>query len=283
MASEELQVRGDVIGMKIKEALHSYPRTPNWLAEQTGIGVRTLYSILNGHHLASPEKLRRICEALHISLDTLLDLEVNSFPIFPKPFEESRTYASFESIWFGPRGGERISVSRGFSIANQSEALRENILQKIFKFKKKQLQLAMQSFIERQEVIKKKERSRLEIVVDSEITDFVHRRAPWNAVSSELIYECVDGVIDRLINDPLRFEVIVIPRHYFLVNYEIINREVILFDLGTVFLRQTHPRILDHFLKEVAEFKSKRAVYAERETVAGFLRDLIEKAKSSDT
>jgi len=283
MADAELQVNRDIIGMKIKDALHAYSRTPSWLAEQTGIGVRTIYSILNGHHLASPEKLRRICEVLHISLDTLLDLEVNAFPIFPRPYEESRTYASFESIWFGSGGGERISVSRGFSIANQSEALRENILRKIFGFKKKQLQLAMRSFIERQQVIRKKERSRLEIVVDSEIADFVHRRAPWDAVSADLIFECVEDVIARLINDPLRFEVVVIPRQYFLVNYEIINREVILFDLGTVFLRQTHPRILDHFLNEVADYKSKRAVYSERDTVVHYLTSLVQQARDGSS
>lgn len=272
----------DIIGKKLKEALQALDRSPAWLAEQTGISVRTLYSILNGHHLASPEKLRAICQALHMSLDALFDLECNVFPLFPEPdAAASRTYATFESIWLGEKGGERISVSRHFSIAHQSEQLREEILRHVYKYSEEQVAIAMEAFRDRQRVIREREKSRLEIVVKSEIEDFIRQREPFDVIEPALIHECIEGVINRLENDPLRLEIVVIPRQFFLVNYEIINREVILFDMGTVFLRQTHPMILQHFLREVEQFKTQRAVYKDRASVVEFLRENLERARKS--
>ncbi len=44
------------------------------------IELQTLYSILNGHHLPSIDKLEVISRALHLSIDALLDIEVKHFP-----------------------------------------------------------------------------------------------------------------------------------------------------------------------------------------------------------
>jgi len=261
------------IGKKIKDTMNAFGISVKDLSRETGIEQQTLYSILNGHHQASVEKLEKICKTLHISIDALLDMEVNTFPIYPQKYEESLSYAHFEDVWFGPNGGERISVSRNLSIANQSEALRRQFLKNIYRFPDEKLEHAIQAFRKRQEVIKKKEKRRLEIVVESEVIDFMHQREPFNLLDKELIIECIAGVIHRLETEPLNFEVILIPRQFFLVNYEIINREVILFDLGSVFFRQTHERILEHFLNEVQEFKYKFASISERNQVLQFFKE----------
>jgi transcriptional regulator with XRE-family HTH domain len=268
------------LGRRLKSVLQSYQKTPAWLAEQTDIGVRTIYSILNGHHTPSPGKLSRICQALRISMDDLFDIEVNSFPMFPEPYQESLTYAEFERHWLGERGGERISVSRGFSIMNQSDELRRNILEYVYKQTPEQTELTMQGFRERRRVIAEREKARLEIVVESEVVDFIHQRGPYDGVAAHLIYDCIEGVIRRLEEEPQRLEVVLIPRQFFLVNYEIINREVILFDLGTVYLSQTHPRMVDHFLKEVTELKTQRATYRDRNEVVEFLRRHLQLARA---
>ena len=251
------------IGKKIKDTMNAFGISVKDLSKETGIEQQTLYSILNGHHQASVEKLEKICKTLHISIDALLDMEVNTFPIYPQKYEESLSYAHFE----------RISVSRKLSIANQSEALRRQFLKNIYRFPDEKLEHAIQAFRKRQEVIKNKEKRRLEIVVESEVIDFMHQREPFNLLDKELIIECIEGVIHRLETEPLNFEVILIPRQFFLVNYEIINREVILFDLGSVFFRQTHERILEHFLNEVQEFKYKFASINERNRVLQFFKE----------
>ncbi len=264
------------IGKKIKDTLNSFGISVQELSRQTGIEPQTLYSIVNGHHQASVEKLEKICKVLHISLDALLDLDVNTFPIYPPKYEESLSYAHFEDVWFGPNGGERISVSRNLSIANHSVELRRQFLKNIYRFPDEKLEQALVAFKKRQEVIKRKEKRRIEIVVESEIVDFIHQREPFDLVDRPLIIECIEGVINRLENEPLNFEVILIPRQFFLVNYEIINREVILFDLGSVFFRQTHPSILEHFLNEVQNFKYNLASIAERNQVLQFLKEHLD-------
>ncbi len=272
--------RNNKIGKKIRDTMNSFGISVKELSRKTGIEIQTLYSILNGHHSPSVEKLEAICKALQISMDSLLDLEVNTFPIFPRKYEESLSYARFEDVWFGPNGGERISVSRNLSVANQPEELRRLILKNIYNFPEDRLDLAMEAFRKRQEVIRNKEKRRIEIVVESEIIDFIHQRDPFHLIPRELIVQCIEGVIQRLEEHPLDFEVIIIPRQYFLVNYEIINREVILFDLGTVFYRQTHPSILKHFLKEVEYFKFEIARYNQRDEVIQFFREHLNAIRS---
>ncbi len=263
------------IGKKIRETMNQFGVSVKELAQKTGIEQQTLYSILNGHHQASVEKLEAISRVLHLSIDALLDLEVNTFPIYAEPYEASFSYAQFEDIWFGPTGGERISVSRNFSVMNHSLELRKEFLEKIYGFGKKELDVALEAFEKRMEVIRNKEKRRLELVVDSEITDFIRRREPFDKLSKKLIRESVEGIISRLEDDPLNFEVVIIPRQYFLVNYEIINREVILFDLGSVFFRQTHPALVQHFINEVEQLKYKKSKISERGDVIEFLKGLL--------
>ncbi len=246
------------------------------LSQKTKIEPQTLYSIINGHHQASVEKLEAICKALHISMDALLDMEVNTIPHYARKYEESLSYARFEETWFGPNGGERISVSRNLSVANQSEALRASMLKNIYRYPEDKLELAMSAFRKRQQVIKEKEKRRLEIVVESEVVDFIRQRKPFNLLEKELIIETIEQVMQRLENEPLNFEVVLIPRQFFLVNYEIINREVILFDLGTVFFRQTHESILEHFLREVEDFKFRLAAVSERDAVLQFFKEQLD-------
>lgn len=277
MAAKDPAITPEALGKKLKETLHSYHQTPNWLAEQTGIGVRTIYSILNGHQLPSIDKLRRICSALNISVDWLFEIESDSFYIFPSPGGESRSYADFEEFWLGERGGERISVSRGFSIVHQPPELRRQILERIFNKTESELKSAMEAFMDRREVIDQLEKRRMEIVVSSEVEDFVMQRAPWDRVEGSLIREFIEGIIDRLENDPIGFEVLLIPRQNFLVNYEILNREVVLFDLGTVFLRQSHERIVRHFLSEVESFQKLEGTIQGRPQVIEFLYGCLDR------
>ncbi|NOX17656.1 MAG: helix-turn-helix transcriptional regulator [Chlorobi bacterium] len=267
------------LGKKIRDAMNLQNISVKTLSQKTGIELQTLYSILNGHHQPSVEKLQAICSELQLSVDALLDLEVNTFPIYARPFEGNLSYAKFEDIWLGENGGERISVSRNLSVMNQSEELRREVLRNIYGFKNDELDIAIESFRKRKEVIAKKEKSRLEIVVYSEILDFIYQRSPYDLLSPELIFESIETVIDRLENDPLNFEVVLIPRQYFLVNYEILQREVILFDLGSVFFRQTHSDILQHFLKEVEMLKFKKAKIAERKRVIKFFKEHLNAAR----
>ncbi len=262
-----------MIGATLKRVLKEKGLKPANLARETGINVRTLYSILNGHQMAGPENLSTICGILGISLDDLFQVGLNSHPIFSKPYEESRSYAHFENIWFGENGGERISVSRGFSVMNQSLEMRKEVLEKIFGLKSRELDIALAGFQERQGVIQQKEKQRLEIVVESEIIDLIRRRPPFDRIHSSFIDEMLDHVCHRLEEDSLSFELVVIPRERFVVNYQIINREVILFDLGTIFLRQQNPVMLEHFLKEVHEFKRMHNLYPSIAEQIAFLKD----------
>jgi transcriptional regulator with XRE-family HTH domain len=273
--TETAQEKALRIGKKIRETMTQFGISVKELAKQTNIEQQTLYSILNGHHQASVEKLEAISRVLHLSIDALLDLEVNTFPIYSEPHKASFSYAQFEDIWFGPTGGERISVSRNFSVMNQPVKLRKEYLEKIYGLSKHEVAIALEAFEKRIEVIEKKEKRRLELVVDSEITDFIKQREPFNLLSKNLIIETIEKIIDRLENDPLNFEVVIIPRQFFLVNYEIINREVILFDLGSVFFRQTHPELLQHFINEVEQLKFKKSKISERADVIEYLRNLL--------
>lgn len=267
--------KAERLGKKIRQAMNAYGYTVKQLAEQTNIELQTLYSILNGHHLPSIDKLELLSKVLHLSIDALLDIEVNTFPIFSSPHKAGMSYAEFEDIWFGENGGERISVSRKFSIMNQSVDLRKEILKKIYKFTNRQIDQSIEAFIHRKEIIEKKEKNRLEIVVNSEIEDFIKRRDVFSLIAPNLIGEMIEGIIDRLENHPMNFEVVIICRQHFLVNYEMINREVILFDLGSVFFRQTHPKLLEHFLKEVELLKFKHAKINQRDKVVKYLRGLL--------
>ncbi|MEN8192693.1 MAG: helix-turn-helix transcriptional regulator [Bacteroidota bacterium] len=267
--------KAERLGKKIRHAMNSYGLTVKQLANKTNIELQTLYSILNGHHLPSIDKLEELSKVLHLSIDALLDIEVNTFPIFSSPHQAGMSYAEFEDIWFGETGGERISVSRNFSIMNESVDLRIEILKKIYKFTNKQIDQSIEAFQHRKKILEKKEKSRLEIVVNTEVEDFIRRRESFNSLSPNLIGEMIEGIINRLENNPMNFEVIIINRHDFLVNYELINREVILFDLGSVFFRQTHPKLLEHFLKEVEALKFKKAKINQREKVVKYLRGLL--------
>ncbi|MEA3287932.1 MAG: helix-turn-helix transcriptional regulator [Candidatus Marinimicrobia bacterium] len=250
-----------MIGVTLKRVMKEKSLKPGDLAQETGINVRTIYSILNGHQMAGPENLTAICSILGISMDDLFQVGMNSHPIFSKPYEESRSYAHFENIWFGENGGERISVSRGFSVMNQSLAMRQEILEQIFGLRSAELELALEGFQERQQIINEKERHRLEVVVESEIIDLIRFRPPFDKIDPRHIEDMLSGIIRRLEEDSLSFELVIIPRERFVVNYQIINREVILFDLGTIFLRQQNPVMLEHFLKEVTDFKKNHNLY----------------------
>jgi transcriptional regulator with XRE-family HTH domain len=267
------------LGKKIRDAMNLQNISVKELSQRTGIELQTLYSILNGHHQPSVEKLQIICSELQLSVDALLDLEVNTFPIYAQPYEGNLSYARFEDIWLGENGGERISVSRNLSVVNQSEKLRREVLKNIYGFKNDELEIALESFRKRKEIIEKKEKSRLEIVVFSEILDYIYQRSPYDLLTPKLVHESIEGVINRLENDPLNFEVIVIPRQHFLVNYEILQREVMLFDLGSVFFRQTHPDILHHFLKEVESLKFNKAKINERKKVIKFFKEHLNAAR----
>lgn len=267
--------KAERLGKKIRHAMNAYGYTVKQLAEKTNIELQTLYSILNGHHLPSIDKLESLSKVLHLSIDALLDIEVNTFPIFSSPHQAGMSYAEFEDIWFGENGGERISVSRNFSIMNQSVELRKEILKKIYKFTNQQIDQSIEAFLHRKGIIEKKEKNRLEIVVSSEIEDFIKRRDVFSLISPNLIGEMIEGIIDRLENHPMNFEVVIICRQHFLVNYEMINREVILFDLGSVFFRQTHPKLLEHFLKEVEALKFKNAKINQNDKVVKYLRGLL--------
>lgn len=268
------------IGKKIRETMNSHKMSVKELAQNTGIELQTLYSILNGHHQASVEKLAAISKELHLSIDALLDLEVNTFPIYSTTHEAASSYAKFEDIWFGITGGERISVSRNLSVVNQSMQLRKEFLENIYKLNPKQVKEALSAFEKRKEILKKKEKRRLEIVVESELIDYITRREPFNQLSQNLVEQSIENVIQKLENDALNFEVIIIPRQNFLVNYEIINREVILFDLGSVFFRQTHDSIVNHFLAEVEMLKFKLAKITDRNEVIQFFKDQINVART---
>jgi transcriptional regulator with XRE-family HTH domain len=268
------------IGKKIRETMNSHKMSVKELAQNTGIELQTLYSILNGHHQASVEKLAAISKELHLSIDALLDLEVNTFPIYSTTHEAASSYAKFEDIWFGITGGERISVSRNLSVVNQSMQLRKEFLENIYKLNPKQVKETLSAFEKRKEILKKKEKRRLEIVVESELIDYITRREPFNQLSQNLVEQSIENVIQKLENDALNFEVIIIPRQNFLVNYEIINREVILFDLGSVFFRQTHDSIVNHFLAEVEMLKFKLAKITDRNEVIQFFKDQINVART---
>jgi len=270
--------RSGVIGKKIRRAMNDLGVSVKELSAKTGIPAQTIYSIVNGHHEPSPEKVRAICQVLQLSMDSLYDLDTNVFPIYPEPYEESRSYAVFEDIWFGPDGGERISVSRGFSTVNQSLEMREAILRNVFHYNDEQTQRYLDGFQQRLDVIRRKEKVRIEIVVESEVEDLIRQRDFYALIPREHIVQMVEGIIRNLIDNPHKLSVYVIPRQYFLVNYEIINREVILFDLGSVYLRQTHHALMEHFLREVEAFKSKWAVYRDREEVVAFLERLLSDA-----
>ena len=72
--------------------------------------------------------------------------------------------------------------------------------------------------------IESKEKSRLEIVVNTEVEDFIRGRESFNLISKNLVGEMIEGIIDRLENNPMNYEVVLIDRQHFLVNYEMINR-----------------------------------------------------------
>lgn len=262
-----------IIGKKIRRAMEDMNISVKELAEKSAMPAQTLYSILNGHHNPSPKKIQMLCKILRISLDVLYDIEPNAYPIYPEPYRESLSYAVFEEIWFGVSGGWRISVSRNFSTANQSTEMREEFFRKVFKYSDKQLEVALEAFKKRKTIIEKNENGRTEIVVLSEIKDFIRQNSFFKLISPQYVRETIENIIGNLENNPHRFEVFVIPRQNFLVNYEIINREVILFDLGSIFLRQTHDSILDHFLREVENFKSKISIYKNNTQVIKFLKD----------
>jgi len=261
-----------VVGATLKDLMREKGMKPADLAQATGINVRTIYSILNGHQLPGPDKLKALSSVLEVSLDDIFYSGLETHPIFSRPFEEARSYAHFEKSWFGPDGGERISVSRNFSVMNQSPEMRAEVLSRIYNLEGADLDRALNGFLERLAVIEEKERRRIEVVVESEIRDLLAGRSVFGKISSTYIRQMINGIIQRLEEEPLSYELIVIPRERFVVNYEIINRKVILFDLGTVFLRQQNGVILEHFLEEVREFRRTHNLYLTLAEQIAFLR-----------
>lgn len=273
-------IDSESLGRKIRAALHRLGESPKWLAAQSGIGVSTVYSILNGHQLPSLDKLRQLCRVLNLSIDWLLDIDSDSFYLQPELGRESQSYADLEEYWLGEGNGERLSVSRGFSIVHQPIQLREQVLERIFGLKEEQIKVSLEAFVHRRKAIDEYERRRLEIVVQSEIEDFIMRRPPWDRLDFDLIREFVDSIITRLRDDLLGFEMALIPRQLFLVNYEILNREIIVFDMGHIFMRQSHTKLVDHFIQEIQQFRSHPETLNERSEVIDFLEQTISKAES---
>lgn len=273
-------IDSESLGRKIRAALHRLGESPKWLAAQSGIGVSTVYSILNGHQLPSLDKLRQLCRVLNLSIDWLLDIDSDSFYLQPELGRESQSYADLEEYWLGEGNGERLSVSRGFSIVHQPIQLREQVLERIFGLNEEQIKVSLEAFVHRRKAIDEYERRRLEIVVQSEIEDFIMRRPPWDRLDFDLIREFVDSIITRLRDDLLGFEMALIPRQLFLVNYEILNREIIVFDMGHIFMRQSHTKLVDHFIQEIQQFRSHPETLNERSEVIDFLEQTISKAES---
>ncbi len=259
------------LGKKIKSSLHQSGQSVHWLAESTHISLSTVYSILNGHQTPSLDKIRRICTVLNLSLDWLLEIESDSFYIRPDVGYESQTYAELEEFWLGEGSGERLSVSRGFSIVHQPVELRRQVLDRIYQLSGPQIEKSIDAFTTRRQIIDNFENRRVEIVVQSEIEDFVNQRPPWDSLDFVLIKQFIEAIVKRLQEDTLGLDVSLIPRHLFLVNYEIVNREIILFDLGHLFLRQSHRNVIDHFVREIQEFRSHPMTIDDRSEVIRFL------------
>jgi transcriptional regulator with XRE-family HTH domain len=268
------------LGKKIRAALHRLGETPKWLSHKSGIGVSTVYSILNGHQLPSLDKLRQLCKVLNLSVDWLLDIESDSFYLRPDPGRESQSYAELEEFWLSQGSGERLSVSRGFSIVHQPLGLREQVLERIYQLPKKSVEISLDAFVHRRQVIDKHERRRLEIVVQSEIEDFILGRPPWDVLDFSLIKEFVGSIITRLREDLIGFEVTLIPRQLFVINYEILNREIIVFDLGQIFMRQSHANLVEHFIKEIQTFRGHPAALNERSQVIAFLEQTLARVEA---
>ncbi|QDS98231.1 helix-turn-helix domain-containing protein [Adhaeretor mobilis] len=273
-------IDAESLGRKIRGALHRTGETPKWLAAQSGIGVSTVYSILNGHQLPSLDKIRQLCRVLNLSVDWLLDIESDSFYLRPELGHESQSYADLEEFWLSQGNGERLSVSRGFSIVHQPIGLREQVLKRIYELPKKQINVSLDAFIHRRQAIDEYERRRLEVVVKEEVEDFILQRPPWDRLDFELIKEFVEAIITRLREDQIGFELTLIPRQLFLVNYEILNREIIVFDLGHIFMRQSHANLVQHFIREIQSFRSHPDALDERRKVIRFLQKTLAKAGS---
>ncbi len=279
MAKSEAQsVDAEKLGKKMRAALYQQGETPKWLAARSGIGVSTVYSILNGHQLPSLEKLQKLCRVLNLSIDWLLDMESDSFYLRPQIGHESRSYADLEEFWLSQGSGERLSISRGFSIVHQPLELRKQVLKRVYALPQKQIDVSIESFLHRVEVINKHERRRLEVVVQSEVEDFILRRPPWDRLDFAPVKEFVDSILDRLHNDLLGYEVIFIPRQLFVVNYEILNREIIVFDLGQVFMRQSHRNLVDHFIRQIAEYQKHPESVVDRTEVTSWLKTTLERS-----
>ena len=278
--SNEKSIDAESLGRKIRAALSRTGETPKWLANKSGIGVSTVYSILNGHQLPSLDKMRQLCKVLNLSVDWLLDIESDSFYLRPELGRESQSYADLEEFWLSQGSGERLSVSRGFSIVHQPIGLREQVLNRIYQLSEDQTDVALDAFVHRRQAIDEYERRRLEVVVQSEIEDFILRRPPWDRLDFEPIKEFVKSIITRLREDLIGFEMALIPRQLFLVNYEILNREIIVFDLGHIFMRQSHANLVQHFIREIQSFRSHPETLNERSEVIGFLEQALASAES---
>lgn len=281
--SSENNIDAEALGKKIRAALYRTGESPKWLAAQSGIGVSTVYSILNGHQLPSLDKMRQLCRVLNLSVDWLLDIESDSFYFRPELGHESQSYADLEEFWLSEGSGERLSVSRGFSIVHQPLALREQILDRIYRMPKKQVNVALDAFVHRRQVIDEYERRRLEVVVRSEVEDFILQNPPWDRLDFEPVREFVESIITRLREDLIGFEMSLIPRQIFLVNYEILNREIIVFDLGQMVMRQSHENLVKHFLREIQDFRRHPETIDQRGEVIEFLEQTLAKAKSKAT
>jgi transcriptional regulator with XRE-family HTH domain len=265
----------ETVGQRLKAALAGAGQPAAWLAERAGIELPTVYSILNSHQQPSLDKLRRLCRALNVSADWVLELEADAFYDFPREGAESLTYAQFEETFLGERGGERISVSRCFSIVDQPLGLRRQILRELYRLEGPTLDKAMEAFLTRKALMARVERRRVEYVVASEVEDFLLQRSPWDRVDSDLVEEFARSIIKRLDEEPLALEVVLIPRQCFVVNYEILNRQAVVLDLGTLFLRQAQPRVVEHFVREVGGFHRHPESVSDRQAVIDWLEDLL--------
>ena len=210
----------------------------------------------------------------------MLDIESDSFYLRPELGHESKSYADLEEFWLSEGSGERLSVSRGFSIVHQPINLREQVLERIYRFSREQIDVSLDSFIHRRQVIDEHERRRLEVVVRSEVEDFILRRPPWGRLDFEPVKEFIESIITRLREDLIGFEMSLIPRQLFVVNYEILNREIIVFDLGQIFMRQSHANLVEHFLKEIQHFRAHPETINDRSEVIRFLEQTLAIAES---
>ena len=90
----------------------------------------------------------------------------------------------------------------------------------------------------------------------------------------------IESVLARLHDYLIGFEMSLIPRQLFVFNYEILNREFIVFDLGRFFMRPSHANLVEHFLREIHHFGGHPETINKRNKVIRFLEQTLATAKA---